>query len=35
MYAAMVPIETPPEHLDAFIAAARRFGTYPITCGKG
>jgi len=30
MYAAMVPIETPPEHLDAFIAAARTFGTYPI-----
>jgi len=26
----MVPIETPPEHLDAFIAAARSFGTYPI-----
>ncbi len=30
IYAAMVPIETPPEHLDAFISAARTFGTYPI-----
>jgi len=30
IYAAMVPIETPPEHLDAFIRAARQFGTYPI-----
>ena len=30
IYAAMVPIETPPEHLDAFISTARQFGTYPI-----
>lgn len=30
IYAAMVPIETPPAHLDAFISTARTFGTYPI-----
>jgi len=31
LYGAMVPIETPPENIHAFVRAGKRFGTYPIS----
>jgi uroporphyrinogen decarboxylase len=30
LYGAMVPIETPPANVHAFVQAAKKFGTYPI-----
>ena len=31
LYGAMVPIETPPENIHAFVEAGKRFGSYPIS----
>jgi uroporphyrinogen decarboxylase len=31
LYGAMVPIETPPENICAFVRAGKRFGAYPIS----